>query len=132
MAKILIAEDDAVARDLLEHVLRQEGFEPLPALDGDTAFALAKKEMPDLILLDVMMPYTDGLEVLRRLKESPELKNIPVIMLTAKSGDSDITVGFDMGATDYVVKPFSLGELLARVRKSLREAKSTKTPVPES
>jgi two-component system phosphate regulon response regulator PhoB len=70
------------------------------------------------------------LEVLRQLKESPGLKNIPVIMLTAKGGDSDITVGFEMGATDYVVKPFSLGELLARVRKALRQTNDTRTPAP--
>ena|SRR5438093_5430644 len=127
MARILIAEDDAVARDLLEHLLRLEGYDLLTAPDGDVAYTLAKQEKPDLILLDVMMPFTDGLEVLRRLKEIPESSNIPVIMLTAKGGDSDITAGFELGASDYLVKPFSTAELLARVRKALREISASRT-----
>jgi DNA-binding response OmpR family regulator len=120
--KILIAEDEPVAREFLEYVLRQEGFTPVVASDGEMAWNLARREHPALILLDVMMPFMDGFEVLRRLKESPELRQIPVIMLTACTGDSDTTVGFEIGAADYVEKPFSIAKLLARVRKVLRES----------
>jgi DNA-binding response OmpR family regulator len=120
--KILIAEDEPVAREFLEYVLRQEGFATIVAPDGDMAWNLARRENPALILLDVMMPFMDGFEVLRRLKESSELKHIPVIMLTACTGDSDTQVGFEIGAADYVEKPFSIAKLLARVRKALRES----------
>jgi DNA-binding response OmpR family regulator len=123
--KILIAEDEPVAREFLEYVLRQEGYKPIPAADGEMAWNLARKELPDLILLDVMMPFMDGFEVLRRLKESPELKHIPVIMLTACTGDADTNIGFDIGAADYVEKPFSIAKLLARVRKALRATGTT-------
>ncbi len=122
MARILIAEDEQVAREFLEYVLRQEGFDTLGAADGEMALNLAKKERPDLMLLDVMMPFMDGFEVLRRLKESPDTRAIPVIMLTACTGDADTCVGFDIGAADYVEKPFSITKLMARVRKVLREA----------
>lgn len=120
--KILIAEDEPIAREFLEYVLRQEGFVPIVAPDGDMAWNLARREHPALILLDVMMPFMDGFEVLRRLKESSELRHIPVIMLTACTGDSDTQVGFEIGAADYVEKPFSIDKLLARVRKALRES----------
>jgi DNA-binding response OmpR family regulator len=126
MAKILIAEDEEMVREFLEHVLQKEGFSPILAADGEMAFAMAKEERPDLILMDVLMPYMDGFEVLHRLKETPELRSIPVIMLTAKSADTDIMIGFDMGATDYLPKPFSPVELLARVRRALRD-----TSVPD-
>jgi DNA-binding response OmpR family regulator len=127
--KILIAEDEPVAREFLEYVLRQEGFAPILASDGDMAWNMARREHPALILLDVMMPFMDGFEVLRRLKESTDLRRIPVIMLTACTGDSDTQVGFEIGATDYVEKPFSIAKLLARVRKALRESG---TPVDTS
>jgi DNA-binding response OmpR family regulator len=120
--KILIAEDEPVAREFLEYVLRQEGFTPVLAADGDMAWNMARRENPALILLDVMMPFMDGFEVLRRLKESTELRHIPVIMLTACTGDSDTLVGFEIGAADYVEKPYSIAKLLVRVRKALRES----------
>jgi len=120
MVKILIAEDEALTLEFLEYILRQEGFEPVLAPDGDAAFRLAKEHVPDLILLDVMMPYIDGFEVLRRLKESKELRDIPVIMLTARTSDSDTHVGFEMGAEDYVEKPYSINKLLSRIRRVLR------------
>jgi DNA-binding response OmpR family regulator len=121
MIKILVAEDEPVARDFLDYILQQEGYTPILAADGDMALIQARDEHPDLILLDVMMPYVDGFEVLRRLKEAPDLKHIPVIMLTARTSDADVSVGFDIGAADYIEKPFSIAKLLARVRRILRE-----------
>ncbi len=128
MIKILVAEDEPVARDFLDYILQQEGYTPFLAADGDMAMILARDERPDLILLDVMMPYVDGFEVLRRLKEAPELKHIPVIMLTARTSDADVSVGFDIGAADYVEKPFSIAKLLARVRRVLRQTGAIKDP----
>jgi DNA-binding response OmpR family regulator len=122
MARILIAEDEQVAREFLEYVLRQEGFTPILAADGEMALNLARKELPDLVLLDVMMPFMDGFEVLRRLKESPDTRAIPVILLTACTGDADTNIGFEIGAADYVEKPFSITKLMARVRKVLRDS----------
>jgi DNA-binding response OmpR family regulator len=128
MIKILVAEDEPVARDFLDYILQQEGYTPILAADGDMALNLARAELPDLILLDVMMPYVDGFEVLRRLKEAPDLKGIPVIMLTARTSDADVSVGFDIGADDYVEKPFSIAKLLARVRRVLAAAGVTRDP----
>jgi two-component system, OmpR family, phosphate regulon response regulator PhoB len=110
-----------VAREFLEYVLRQEGISPIPAADGEMALNLARHERPDLVLLNVMMPFMDGFEVLRRLKESPDTRAIPVIMLTACTGDADTTFGFEIGAADYVEKPYSITKLLARIRKVLRD-----------
>jgi DNA-binding response OmpR family regulator len=129
MPRILIAEDEEVVREFLEHILRKEGFTPVLAADGEMALALAKEERPDLVLMDVLMPHMDGFEVLRRLKDSPELSSIPVIMLTAKGADTDIMIGFDMGVTDYLPKPFSPVELLARVRRALRDTGVTGSSV---
>ena len=95
---------------------------PLLAEDGDVALARAQQDKPDLILLDVMMPFVDGFEVLRQLKENEELRHIPVIMLTARTGDTDFTTGFEIGAADYVEKPFSIVKLVTRIHKALREA----------
>lgn len=122
MAKLLIADDEELLVELLEFQLQQAGFETVSAADGEVALDLAWKERPDLIILDCMMPVFDGFEVLRHLKSTPDLKKIPVIMLTARRTDADITTGLDQGAADYMVKPFSPVELLARVKKALREA----------
>lgn len=122
MAKILIADDEELLVEMLEFQLRQAGFETVSAADGEVALDLAWKERPDLIILDCMMPVFDGFEVLRHLKSTPDLKKIPVVLLTARRTDADITTGLEQGAADYVVKPFSPVELLARVRKALRDA----------
>jgi DNA-binding response OmpR family regulator len=132
MIKILVAEDEPVARDFLSYILQQEGYTPVLAADGDMALILAREEVPDLVLLDVMMPYVDGFEVLRRLKETPELQHIPVIMLTARTSDADVSVGFDIGAADYVEKPFSIAKLLARVRRALRQTGAIREPAVET
>ena len=121
MIKILVAEDEPQTAQLIEFKLKQQGFAVIHARDGDEAMNLLPREMPDLVVLDAMMPVMDGFEVLRRMKESPVLKNIPVIMLTAKSKDKDVVAGLELGAADYIVKPFSPPELVARVRKVLGE-----------
>lgn len=122
MAKILIADDEELLVELLEFQLQQAGFETVSAPDGEAALDLTWKERPDLIILDCMMPVFDGFEVLRHLKSTPDLQRIPVIMLTARRTDADISASLDHGAADYVVKPFSPVELLARVKKALRDA----------
>lgn len=119
MIKILVAEDEPQTAQLIEFKLKQQGFAVVLATDGEAAIKLIPQEMPSLIILDAMMPVLDGFEVLRRIKESPELKAIPVIMLTAKNKDRDIVSGLELGAADYIVKPFSPAELVARVRKVL-------------
>ena len=118
--KVLVAEDDPITQQLLVFKLEQMGCTVFRAGDGETALALAEKERPALILLDCLMPVMDGFGVLRRLKESADLKNIPVVMLTVKAKDQDIVTGLDLGAADYMIKPFSPAELMARVRKILR------------
>lgn len=121
MVKVLVAEDDELVSRLLVFKLKQAGFAVVAAADGETALSLAKSERPELILLDGMMPIVDGFEVLRRLKASAELKDIPVIMLTSKNKETDILTGLELGAADYIVKPFRPGELLARLRKHIRK-----------
>ena len=118
--KILVAEDDAVTRQLLEFKLKQLGCTVVSARDGEEAMKLAQEEKLGLIILDCLMPVIDGFEVLRRLKESPELRKIPVLMLTVKAKDNDIVTCLELGAEDYMTKPFSPAELMARVRKILR------------
>lgn len=124
MAKILIVEDEELITEFVEFLLRQEGYTPVVAHDGDVVLPLVRNESPDLILLDVLLPTVDGFEVLRQLKASPEYKEIPVILFTARNRDSDIALAFDMGAADYVAKPFSPTELLARIHKTLRQSEA--------
>jgi len=117
MATVLLVDDDAKIRDLLRLYIEREGHHALFAADGETALQIALRQQPDLILLDVMLPGLDGFEVCRRIRESSE---VPILLLTARSGDSDKVIGLDLGADDYVVKPFSPRELMARVRALLR------------
>ncbi|MDD3153974.1 MAG: response regulator transcription factor [Victivallaceae bacterium] len=124
--KILIVEDEPPIRELIKMTLEGAGFsEVYEASDGEGALALAKNIRPDLILLDWMLPGMDGLDVCRNLKKSDELGSIPVMMLTAKSEESDIVLGLEMGAVDYVTKPFSRKVLIARVRAQLRAVAET-------
>ena len=117
---ILIVEDEEAIRDLIRINLVAAGFACDEAEDGLQALARAKAARPDLILLDWMLPGLDGLGVLRRLKADPALASIPVIMLTAKSEENDVVLGLEMGAADYVTKPFSNKVLVARIRALLR------------
>ena len=122
MPTILLAEDEPQTAQLIEFKLKQAGFEVAHATDGESALTLVAATQPVLIILDGLMPVMDGFEVLRRLKESPRFQRIPVIMLTARSRDKDVVSGLELGAADYMVKPFSPSELLARVRKILAPA----------
>jgi DNA-binding response OmpR family regulator len=120
MAKILLAEDEKQIADMISFKLGNGGHQIVRALDGEQAIALAGRELPDLILLDAMMPGLSGFEVLRRLKLDTSLRQIPVIMVTAKGHERDVLSGLRGGAVDYIVKPFSLKELSARVELALR------------
>jgi DNA-binding response OmpR family regulator len=121
MATILVAEDEKQIAEMISFKLSNAGHRVIRAQDGEQAMALAVRERPDLILLDVMMPGINGLEVLRRLKLDSALRGLPVIMVTAKGHERDVLSGLRGGAVDYIVKPFSLKELLARVELALRK-----------
>jgi DNA-binding response OmpR family regulator len=120
MAKILLAEDDKQIADMISFKLTNSGHRIVHAQDGEQAVKLAASERPDLILLDAMMPGLSGFEVLRRLKGDAAVRPIPVIMVTAKGHERDVLTGLRGGAVDYIVKPFSLKELAARVELALR------------
>ena len=128
--KILIVEDDKDILKMVEYNLKKEGYRTAYARDGEDAIEMAHSEHPDLILLDLMLPGIDGLEVCKQLKKESKTAGIPVIMVTAKSQESDKVVGLELGADDYVTKPFSVRELLARVKAVLRRAQE-KDKLPE-
>ena len=119
--KILIVEDEEDIRELVKYNLEREGYSSLIAVEtGEEALTAVKNSPPDLILLDLMLPGIDGLTVCRKLKGNEKTEHIPIIMLTAKSEEADVVVGLEMGAEDYIVKPFSTKVLLARIRSVLR------------
>lgn len=118
--KILIVEDERDISRMLDYNLRREGYVTVVEGDGSRAAMTTARERPDLVLLDVMLPGLDGTEVLRRLRADRKTASIPVIMLTARSQESDKIVGLELGADDYVTKPFAVKELLARVKAVLR------------
>ena len=118
--KILIIEDEADIRDLLAYNLQKEGFATLEAGDGRVGLAMARTHAPVLVLLDLMLPGMDGLTVCRALERDPATAPIPLIMLTAKGEEMDRVVGLELGADDYVVKPFSVRELILRIRNILK------------
>ena len=120
--RILVVEDDPDILELLSYNLKQNGFEVIPVADGEAALAKLESELVDLILLDLMLPGIDGLEVCRSLKQRSGVRDIPVLMLTAKAEEVDRIVGLELGADDYVVKPFSPRELLLRIKAILRRA----------
>ncbi len=124
--KILVVDDDARIRDLLRRYLTQEGFEVLLAEDGKSLNRIMQRETADLIVLDLMMPGEDGLSICRRLRSAKE--NIPIIMLTAKGEDIDRIVGLEVGADDYLGKPFNPRELLARINAVLRRRPTQEMP----
>jgi two-component system alkaline phosphatase synthesis response regulator PhoP len=119
MAKILIAEDERDIRDLVAFTLRFAGYEVVAAANGEEAVALAPKENPDLILMDVRMPRMTGYEACRVLKANPEMKDIPVVFLSAKGQESEIQTGLGVGAEEYLLKPFAPDQLTERVRAIL-------------
>lgn len=120
---ILIVEDEPAQREVLHYNLISEGFRTTLAADGDEALLAVSEDKPDLILLDWMLPEVSGIEVCRRLKTRPEMRDVPVIMLSARSEDNDKVRGLDTGADDYLVKPYSVGELVARIRAHLRRTR---------
>lgn len=119
---ILIVEDEREIRNLLVHYTRKEGFTPTVAPDGETGWKKIREERPDLVLLDILLPGMDGLDLLRRIRKHPDTANIPVLMLTAKGEETDRIVGLELGADDYIPKPFSPREVAARIRAVLRRA----------
>lgn len=118
--KILVVDDENHIVEFLEMNLRQNGYQSVAAYDGCEAIQVAKREIPDCILLDLMLPSINGLETCRRLKQDAITKNIPVIMLTAKSQETDKVIGLGVGADDYITKPFGLAELFARIEVVMR------------
>jgi two-component system phosphate regulon response regulator PhoB len=122
MAKetILVVEDEEDILELLRYNLTKEGYGVLGAATGEEALKAARERLPDLVLLDLMLPNLDGLEVCRRLQQEARTRRLPIIMLTAKGEEADIVAGLELGAADYVTKPFSPRVLLARVRAVLR------------
>ncbi len=122
---ILVIEDDADIQELLRYNLTKEGYRVILAASGEEGLRLARTENPDLILLDLMLPGMDGLEVCRRLQSEAVSRQIPIIMLTAKGEEADIVTGLELGAADYITKPFSPKVLVARLRAVLRRRTET-------
>jgi len=120
---VLIIEDEPSQMEVISYNLQKSGFTDLRAEDGETGLLLAEEHQPDLIILDWMLPQTSGIEVCRRLKRQKLTKSIPVIMLTARGEESDRIRGLETGADDYVVKPYSVNELMARIRAMLRRTR---------
>lgn len=126
--KILVVDDDSAINELIKVNLELAGYTVVQAYDGIEGFAMAKQEVPSLVILDVMMPDVDGYTVAQRIRMNPELKNIPILMLTALSQLNDKVKGFDIGVDDYLVKPFEMEELMVRVRALLKRTNQ----IPES
>ena len=120
--RILVVEDDQDILSLIEWHLKAEGYQPLTEKDGQRGLDVALREKPDLIVLDLMLPSLDGLEICKMLKKNEATEHIPVIMLTAKGEEIDRIIGFELGADDYMVKPFSPRELLLRIKVIIRRA----------
>ncbi len=117
MLKVLIVDDNKQITSILEEYAKKEGYETIITLDGEEAIELFKKEDPDIILLDVMMPKKDGFTVCREIRE---ISNVPIIMITAKGEDYERIMGLEMGADDYILKPFSPNEVMARIKAIMR------------
>lgn len=126
--KILIVDDEKNIVEAIKYSLGQAGFRTLTAFDGKQALELAQREVPDLITLDIMLPEHDGWEVCRLLRQDARTKRIPILMLTAKTDEAEKIVGLELGADDYMTKPFSMKELVARIKAILRRSKE---PVPQ-
>ena len=131
--KILVVEDEPDISKLVSYNLTQERFKVLTAEDGEQALKVIQREKPNLVVLDLMLPGLSGIEVCKILRDRPETAKLPILMLTAKAGESDRIVGLELGADDYLAKPFSPREMVARVRAILRRASlaaSNDAPMP--
>ncbi len=120
MPEVLVIDDEKDIVEAIEYSLVKEGFKVSKAYDGHNGLRLAREKMPDLILLDLMLPGVNGLEVCKILKKEPKTANLPIIILTAKGGEVDKVLGLELGADDYITKPFSMRELVARVKAILK------------
>ena len=129
MSRILVIEDERDLQQILAYNLRKEGHEVMQALDGAEGLHVAKTQKPDMVLLDLMLPDLPGTDVCKALKADASTRDIPILMLTAKGEEIDRVLGFELGAEDYVVKPFSVRELLLRVQAILRRLSSAKSPI---
>ena len=129
--KILVVDDEKDIVELLQYNLEKEGYKISAVFSGEQCLENVKTELPDLILLDLMLPEIDGLDVCKILKSNSRTSNIPIIMLTAKGEETDIVLGLELGADDYITKPFKVRELLARVKAVLRRAKNNIPPLKE-
>jgi two-component system, OmpR family, alkaline phosphatase synthesis response regulator PhoP len=121
-SRILVVDDEPDLVELVRHHLAREHYDVVTAADGETGLAEARRKLPDLVVLDLMLPGIDGLEVCRRLRSDPRTTHIPIVMLTAKGEESDAVIGLSQGADDYVRKPFGMKELVARIATRLRSA----------
>jgi phosphate regulon transcriptional regulator PhoB len=129
-SRVLIVEDEPDIRELVVHHLKREGYQVSAAAGGEEALRQVRAAPPDLVLLDLMMPAMDGLEVCRRLRQDPATAALPIVMLTAKGDEVDRVLGLEIGADDYIVKPFSPKELVARVKAVLRRSRPAPGTVP--
>ena len=125
--RVLVVDDEKDLVDLISYNLGRGGYDVLTAYDGKDALEIAQREVPDLVVLDLMLPGLDGTEVARRLKADSRTANVPIVMLTAKGEETDVVVGLTIGADDYVTKPFSMKILLARINTVLRRGESAET-----
>ncbi len=132
MKSVLVIEDEALVRDLICHHLAREGFRPQGCPDAETAYRLLQERVPDAIVLDLMLPGMQGLELCKLIRTKESLAGIPIIILTAKEDELDKLLGFELGADDYVTKPFSPRELVARIRAILRRCSASVAPVERS
>ena len=130
--RILVVDDEIYIVHILDFSLGMEGYEVLTALDGEQALERLKSDKPDLIVLDIMMPKVDGYEVCRTIKSNPETQHIPVILLSAKGRNVDQKMGFDVGADDYITKPFSPRKLVERINALLGQTVSEKSNTSSS
>ena len=128
--RILVVEDEPDLLETVAFALKKEGMKPVRCSDGKEALDLVRESRPDLVLLDLMLPGMDGLEVCRRLRSSEETARIPIIMITAKAEETDAVIGLGVGADDYLRKPFGLKEMVARIRAILRRAEEPADPAP--
>lgn len=125
---IFCVEDDQAIRDLMIYTLNSSGFEAYGFADGNALFYTLKKKTPELIMLDIMLPGEDGITILKKLRSNAATSNIPVIMATAKGTEYDKVIGLDLGADDYLAKPFGMMEMVSRVKAVLRRTKKNETP----